>query len=356
MDQPAALNNTNRTMQTNIMLRTNNRVRSIAMMLLLMASLTGGAQSRPQTTQYTLNYFLSNPAMAGLENYADIRLGHRRQWNGIEGAPTTTWITANLPLGYTAEQSTPLSLPEEDDREAFFRLLPVQRHHGIGLIAYQDKVGPYVSNSVSFSYAWHMPLTETMALSGGLSAGVQQLRYDASKNIYPDQALDPVLMNAYNSKISPDLNAGVMLYSSRFFMGASVQQIIPSKFIDAKNSLSTYKREYILSGGYNLMLDEQEDIRLLVSALARTDLSNPASWNINAKCSFASTWWAGASWRYKDAVSGMLGLHVARNFNIAYAYDYVLSPLGKFTNGSHELMIAYQIFKFDQRVNPRVDW
>ncbi len=95
---------------------------------------------------------------------------------------------------------------------------------------------------------WHVPLTETMAFSAGLSAGMQQLRYDASKNIYPDQALDPVLMNAYNSKISPDLNAGVDALLQPVLYGASVQQIVPSKFIDARNSLSTYKREYIPFG------------------------------------------------------------------------------------------------------------
>ncbi len=65
-------------------------------------------------------YFLSNPAMTGLENYADIRIGHRRQWNGIQGAPVTTWVTANLPLGYSVEQAPPQSLPEEDDRETVF--------------------------------------------------------------------------------------------------------------------------------------------------------------------------------------------------------------------------------------------
>ena len=339
------------------MSRINHSVRIIMSCILIqLTALASEAQSRPQTTQYTLNYFLSNPAMTGLENYADIRIGHRRQWSGIQGAPVTTWVTANLPLGYTAEQSTPLTLPEEDDREQFFHLLPVERHHGIGLIAYQDNIGPYVSNCINVSYAWHLPLTEQVTFSAGLSAGMQQLRYDASKNIYPDQSLDPVLMNAYDNKISPDLNAGIMLYSSRFFAGASMQQIIPSKFIDAKNSLSTYKREILLSGGYNFRLDEQENIHLLVSALARTDFSNPAAINLNTKCTVASTWWVGASWRHNDAVSGMVGLHIARNFNIAYAYDHILSPLGRFSSGSHELMIAYQIFKFDQRVSPRVDW
>jgi type IX secretion system PorP/SprF family membrane protein len=326
-------------------------------LLLAMASATdAAAQSRPQTTQYVLNYFLSNPAMTGLENYADIRMGHRRQWNGIEGAPITTWVTANLPLGENMDQAPPMSLPEEDDREQFFRLLPVERHHGIGLVAYSDKIGPYVSNSVNVSYAWHVPLTEGIALSAGLSAGFKQMRYDPAKNIYPDHEVDPVVLNQFGSKLSPDLNAGIMLYSGRFFAGASVQQILTSKYIDLKNSLATYNREYILSGGYNMMLNADEDIRLLISTLMRTDFSNPMSIDFNAKCTFASTWWAGASYRHEDAISGMVGLHVARNFNIAYAYDYTISDLGQFSKGSHELMLAFQLFKFNERVNPRVGW
>jgi hypothetical protein len=103
-----------------------------------------------------------------------------------------------------------------------------------------------------------------------------------------------VVLNQFGSKLSPDLNAGIMLYSGRFFAGASVQQILTSKYIDLKNSLATYNREYILSGGYNMMLNADEDIRLLISTLMRTDFSNPMSIDFNAKCTFASTWWAGA--------------------------------------------------------------
>ena len=339
------------------MTQINNYIKGIAaLMLLFLVAERSDAQSRPQTTQYVLNYFLSNPAMTGLENFADIRIGHRRQWNGINGAPVTTWVTANLPLGFSVDQAPPNSLPEEDDREAFFRLLPVERHHGIGVIAYQDKIGPYVSTCFDLSYAWHVPLTDEIALSAGLSAGLQQMRYDPTKNIYPDQPLDPAVLNEFGTTTTPDLNMGLMLYSSRFFAGASIQQIIPSKFINTKNSLSTYTKQYNLSGGYNFILVEDEDIRLLVSSMLRADFKNPLAWDINAKCTFANTWWLGTSYRHQDAVAGMVGLHIARNFNLSYAYDYTLSPLGKFSNGSHEIMLAFQFFKFDERVNPRVNW
>jgi len=339
------------------MFRINNYIKAVTILgLLLNGWLHAGAQSRPQTTQYVLNYFLTNPAMTGLENYADIRIGHRRQWTGIPGAPVTTWVTANLPLGYTVEQAPPQSLPEEDDRETFFKLLPVERHHGIGMVAYQDKIGPYVSNCLDLSYAWHLPLSDDIALSAGLSGGFQQLRYDPSKNIYPDQPLDPAVLHDYGTKWSPDLNMGLLLYSGRFFVGASAQQLIQSKFINTQNSLSTYKRQYILSGGYNFMLDEEANTQLLISGLLRSDFANPTGWDINAKCMVANTFWVGASYRYQDAVAGMVGLHVARNFNVSYAYDYTLSPLKQFSNGSHEIMLAFQIFKFNERVGPRVNW
>jgi type IX secretion system PorP/SprF family membrane protein len=104
------------------------------------------------------------------------------------------------------------------------------------------------------------------------------------------------------------------------------------------------------------MLDEEANTQLLISGLLRSDFANPTGWDINAKCMVANTFWVGASYRYQDAVAGMVGLHVARNFNVSYAYDYTLSPLKQFSNGSHEIMLAFQIFKFNERVGPRVNW
>lgn len=330
--------------------------RLVALPVVLFGSLRLQAQSRPQTTMYTLNYFLTNPALTGVENYADIRVGHRQQWSGINGAPVTTWITANLPLGFSVDKTNPLSLPEEDAREDFFKLLPVQRHNGIGLIAYQDAVGPYVSHTFDLSYAYHLPLTDAITLSAGFSGGVQSLHYDPTRNIFPDVPVDPAVLNAYGARTSPDANAGIMLYSDGWFMGLALQQMIPSKFINTYNSLSTYTKEWILSGGYRFVLDKDAGIGLLVSSLIKSDLANPVSYDINAKCTFGDLWWIGASYRRNDAVSGMLGLHILKNINVAYAYDYTLSQLGQFSNGSHELVLAFQIFKFDQRYDPRVNW
>src|ERR1700748_3758896 len=60
---------------------------------------TATAQQKPQYTQYVFNNYLLNPAVAGIENYTDVKAGYRSQWTGLQGAPVTSYLTINAPLG-----------------------------------------------------------------------------------------------------------------------------------------------------------------------------------------------------------------------------------------------------------------
>src|ERR1700712_607269 len=57
------------------------------------------AQQLPQYTQYVFNNYLLNPAVSGIENYTDAKLGYRSQWTGLNGAPVTSFLTINAPIG-----------------------------------------------------------------------------------------------------------------------------------------------------------------------------------------------------------------------------------------------------------------
>ena len=65
----------------------------------LIAVLTGAiistsamAQQSPLSNFYNFNEYLVNPAEAGYKNLIEGTLSHRIQWQGIEGAPTTTFF------------------------------------------------------------------------------------------------------------------------------------------------------------------------------------------------------------------------------------------------------------------------
>ena len=51
------------------------------------------AQQTPQLSQFMINDFAVNPAIAGMNDYYQIKTSVRNQWVGIEDAPKTTLLS-----------------------------------------------------------------------------------------------------------------------------------------------------------------------------------------------------------------------------------------------------------------------
>ena len=50
----------------------------------------------------------------------------------------------------------------------------------------------------------------------------------------------------------------------------------------------------------------------------------------------------GIGYRYKDAVSLMIGAEL-KNFFLGYSYDYATSAISKVSSGSHEVFLNYNV-------------
>jgi len=62
----------------------------------------------------------------------------------------------------------------------------------------------------------------------------------------------------------------------------------------------------------------------------------------------------GVAYRYDDAVSALAGFNVSERIFIGYAYDYTLTELNDYNNGSHEIILKYNIFNNNRRaLSPR---
>ena len=75
-------------------------------LLLLIVSRPVFAQQQPHYTQYVINNYILNPAVSGIENYTDVKIGHRHQWTGINDAPVTTYLTVHTPIGTQDDRIT----------------------------------------------------------------------------------------------------------------------------------------------------------------------------------------------------------------------------------------------------------
>src|ERR1700760_4541873 len=139
-----------------------------------------GAQQKPQYTQYVFNNYLLNPAVGGIENYTDVKAGYRSQWTGLQGAPVTSYLTINAPLGKDfLEGDAPASAANGGDNPSS-RLftqnyMAAEPHHGIGFMLVSDQAGPITQTNIDATYAYHLGLAPRLNLAVGVSAGVSHV-------------------------------------------------------------------------------------------------------------------------------------------------------------------------------------
>jgi len=309
-------------------------------------------QAKPYYTQYILNNYILNPGITGIENYTDVKLSYRNQWAGISGAPVTTYFTIHTPLGKKdlRTNATSFQVPGTNPGgpKAWDEYAVSPAHHGLGLQVINDKAG-YISRwSAAVSYAYHKPLGVRTSLAAGLNVGVSSVSLDRSKiewgNLDPN---DPAIgyNNGSISKIKPEIGAGLWLYSARYFLGASVLNIIPgkAKFVTDKNYGETFTPNYFVTGGYKFGLSD--DVTLLPSVMFQYWQPQLSALHVNVKMQYQDFLWLGASYRYADLVggySGMIGVNVSNTFNISYAYEHANSSrLQTYTRGTHEIMLGF---------------
>ena len=216
-------------------------------------------------------------------------------------------------------------------------------HHGIGLMAVSDKAGAISRVDAGVTYAYHLQLSGINNLSVGAYLGATSLSLDPNA-IKFETDFDPALSSVSNNRLMPDLGMGVWFYGARFFAGLSAQQILPQKFSFNSNTdaeLAKLVPHLFLTSGYKLYWDQ--DISILPSFMLKQVQGLPISLDLNAKVSYQDRLWLGGSYRKSDSFAAMIGFNFKHLVNLTYAYDFTTSALNKVSNGSHELVLGFQL-------------
>jgi len=318
----------------------------------LVLCFSASAQQRPQYTQYIFNNYLLNPALSGMENYTDVKLGYRKQWTGIKDAPQTSFISANWKFGDDYLWRNPLSLPDHGDdpmsRNYMQNYTASPSHHGMGFTAVVDDVGPLSRVDANLTYAYHLQIGEQMNLSVGAAAGISRIGLDINAlDFGADNPNDPSVQNTIVSQVKPDLSLGVWLYGARFFAGASVQQVLPQKLkftSDSQYNTGKDVPHWFVTTGYRLFVSD--DISATPSVMFKGVSPAPLSFDMNLKMSFKDRFWLGGSYRRNDSFSALAGVNISKLINLTYSYDFVTSELNAVSNGSHEIVLGIQLNNF----------
>jgi len=317
--------------------------------LVLLSNTNVSGQQQPHYTQYIINNYIINPAITGIENYTDVKLSHRHQWVGLQDAPVTTYLTIHKPIGKKDDRisSTSFEMPDENPRGKSYwaDYESAKPHHGIGLKIINDRAGPLNRFGGYLSYAYHLGVSAKTSISAGFEAGLRNISLNRSMlNFGSANPIDPSVYNSSEiNQLKPDFGVGIWIYSARYFIGLSVQQMIPQKIYYSDDQLkadaSINTPHFFATAGYRFLLGD--DISALPSVMLKYIQPVSPQLDINMKLQYRDVFWIGGTYRTEDAFAALVGLNISSKFNISYAYDYTISSLNTVSKGTHEIVLGF---------------
>lgn len=289
-------------------------MKKIFNLLFLFVVAVSSAQQLPQYSQYMLNEMAINPAVAGRDDFPEVRSNNRYQWTGITDAPRTYMLTLQGPIK--------------------------EKHMGLGMNLYTDIVGPTRRTGLSGSYAYHLQLNkEKMFLSMALSAGVLQWGIDGSKITLHDEG-DQQLVTQYQTTTVPDFGAGLYFYQKdKFYFGVSVPQMYNAPLaVYSQTNKSKIVSQLNINGAYTFKVNS--DIKIEPSFLLKYEKPTPVKIDAGLRAIYKDQVWLGATYRHKDALSVLVG-YIHKNYlMIGYSYDVTTTNIKKYSTGNHEIMLG----------------
>lgn len=277
------------------------------------------AQQISRRTQFPINTFMVNPAVAGTQRYSPIFVSYRNQWAGFEGAPTTIMASAHTSF-----------------------------RHGLGggAIIYSDDMGGAISESgFELTGAYNIDLNNKDQVSFGLSLNGAQYRFDNSKLIVVDQT--DVALNDFQaeSHFNVDATFGMLIHGEKYYAGFSIPQLVQSRLrlsSDGSPSDNRNIRHYQLMGSYRYYVNDTWDVQ--GSGFMRFTEQTPAQLDLNIRANYAGSAWAGITYRTNDAVAIMIG-GIWKDFTLGYSYDITTTGARVLSPHTHEILLGYYMPK-----------
>lgn len=297
-----------------------------------------------QDQQYTQFYaapMALNPAFAGTSIQSRVATTYRNQWPSIPKA----FVSYNF---------------------SFDHFVP-EIKSGLGLNVSHDRAGTgaLTFTSVALQYAYEINITRKISLRPAISLGYGSNFLDIDKLTFSDQlareedgltTLDPDRARFAEDPVNyPDFGAGFLVFSDKFWIGASVHHINePVHSLVGRESI--LPRRFSAHGGIRVKISD-------VGAFSKRQYIVPA-FNYQNQGLFdqldlgfyyeydpivLGLWYRGIPGIKKnanssvnqDALAVLVGYEI-NNMRIGYSYDLTISSLTPNSGGAHEISIVME--------------
>lgn len=317
-------------------------LRKILVILGLSFTLINSAFSQQDAvfSQYMLNTYLINPAVAGAEGLTAFHLTARKQWAGYADGPSTYALSAQTRILKTSFRNRSRLI------KARVRKRRPSGRVGFGAFVYNDMNGRVRRTGMQGTYAYHIYMRDVQMSFGGSVKFYQysiNVTQDDTYSWVNSDIRDPLIGN--NNKFSPDANVGFLVSTEKYYAGFSATNLFQTSIqFGNGNSETAFRtlRQYYLIGGYRFE-PYKSPYAIEPSVLITSNERFHYSADINVKGYYKQDYWLGVSYRTSGALVMMFGARY-QQFTFGYAFDKNFSDVSSFAKlGSHEFMLGYKI-------------
>lgn len=293
--------------------------RKIIFCLIIVLNITIDSFSQQvfQSNQHMIFQPIINFASATSYNEVNFTTYYRNQWTNFEGTPTNFGVLGLIPIK--------------------------NKSITLGARVINESIGIHNKTEIKVDYAYQFKTNLKSAISFSLSPKIN-LHKSKYQLIETTTSNDPNFDIGQVSIIYPNAEFGAYYYSSNFYLGFSIPDLFYNKFINNtgySTQFSIPHLTYYVHSGYKKALNSNNN--LCTSIYLKTAYGAPllASINIGLE-TLKEKLLIGASYRSSKEVVALLKLKL-QNITIGYAYQHSLTTISAYNNGTHEVLLNYNL-------------
>jgi type IX secretion system PorP/SprF family membrane protein len=281
---------------------------------------TLSGQQETILTKYTFNSLFFNPAYAGSHGngVGTGTVQYRRQWMGVEGAPTTMIASAEYGLK--------------------------QHRLGLGVTIGREQIGINAHSELAISTSYKIRFENGGHLNGGIRTALHNTLSDFASLNQSDPG-DPLYTQALESFSYVGVGLGIYYHDEVMYLGVSSPTVTT---FGSQNLVPRRVNHLCLNAGL-VIGDEYSSILWQPSILINYHQAVPLQITASVQAWFTDRFAVALHWRNEDALALSIELHFAEQWKISTAYDFTTSDLQQYSSGSPEVMLGYRIVGQDRR-------
>ncbi len=284
------------------------------------------AQNQFHMTQSMIHQPFLNPA--SMSNYDNLNgsVFYKNQWVGFDGAPQMIGVNLNSPIGKA-------------------------KKNRLGITFLNDRIGVNNQSEIVGSYGYTLKINDHSNLTFGVSATLKLMQSNFSE--VSTLIVDPEFQVNTPTLALPNFKFGTYYRNKKFYIGMAIPNLLKNAYdlttleYRGKTSFDLSDMHLFLHAGYTFELNNDFDLNS--SVLFKHVSGAPFQLDINSVLMYQKKFGFGINYRTSNEISGLLRFRLNPTLEFAYAYDFALSRLNKYSSGSHEIMLIFDVYTGEKK-------